>query len=239
MGRGRLKNLTGQIAADLRAGLTLPQALERQEGTVPSYYAALLTAGIRSGKLGEVLATLTLYARSVADFRAMVVGAMLYPLMVMILGLVLLAFVSFMILPAYEGIFREFKLKLPLATEMLLFVGRHPIAFFVAPPITLILGFVLVRFGLRRSRGGRMMWARFVNALPVVGTLIRSARLAAFADLVGILVEQSVPLPDALRLATEASADTLLAEGGRQVVADLRQGVPLGMALHRYRLSPR
>src|SRR5687767_378825 len=59
MGRGRLKKLTEQIAVDMRAGLTLPQALERQTGSVPSYYGALLTAGIRSGKLGEVLGTLT------------------------------------------------------------------------------------------------------------------------------------------------------------------------------------
>src|SRR5436190_9704521 len=38
MASGRLKKLTQQIAADLHAGLTLPQALERQSGSVPNYY---------------------------------------------------------------------------------------------------------------------------------------------------------------------------------------------------------
>ena len=50
MSAGRLRNVTEQLAADLRAGLTLPEALKRQEGRVPGYYAARLTAGIRSGR---------------------------------------------------------------------------------------------------------------------------------------------------------------------------------------------
>src|SRR4051812_38592603 len=69
MGRGRLQAVTRQLADDLRAGLTLPQALQKQQGRIPSFYAALLAAGIRSGRIGDVLGTLTLYARSVADFR--------------------------------------------------------------------------------------------------------------------------------------------------------------------------
>src|SRR5438105_1265231 len=64
MGRGRLRQVTQQLANDLRAGFTLPQALERQQGRVPPFYAALLSAGIRSGRIGAVLSTLTLYARS-------------------------------------------------------------------------------------------------------------------------------------------------------------------------------
>ncbi len=238
MGTGRLKKVTEQIAADLHAGHTLPQALDRQQGVVPNYYSALLTAGIRSGKLGEVLATLTLYARSIADFRSMILGALLYPMMVTLLGLGLLAFVSYSVLPGYAKVFEEMRFKLPLTTQVLLFVGTHPFAFFVVPPVTLLITFLATRFWLRRNAAGRMIWARFVNAIPVVGTLIRSARLAAFTDLLGILVDQSVPLPDALKLATEASTDTLIAEGGKHVVLELRQGVPLGTSLHRQHLVP-
>src|SRR5436190_23863687 len=60
MGMGRLQQVTRQLGDDLHSGLTLPQALEKQAGRVPPYYAALLAAGIRSGRLSDVLATLTL-----------------------------------------------------------------------------------------------------------------------------------------------------------------------------------
>lgn len=238
MGHGRLQKVTQQIAADLRAGMTLPQALDKQKGAVPPYYAALLAAGIRAGKLGEVLGTLTLYARAIADFRATVFGALLYPTMVMILGIVLLAFVGGVILPSYVHIFQEMRMQLPLITRAIIFVGQHPIEILIVPPIGIALGLIVMRFGLRSNTRGRMIWARFVNALPIVGGLIRSARLAAFADLLGLLVDQSVPLPEALRLASEASSDTLLCEGGKKVEEELRQGSPLWMALHRQRLVP-
>jgi len=95
-----------------------------------------------------------------------------------------------------------------------------------------------VRWWLRSTGRGRMLWARLVYAVPLAGTLIRSARLAAFADLLGILVDQSVPLPEALRLAGQASSDPLLAEGVKQVEADLNQGQPLGESLGRQKLVP-
>ena len=63
MGRGRLRKVTAQLAADLKAGQPLPQAIERQGTHVPPFYAGLIEAGIRSGRITEVLATMTMYGR--------------------------------------------------------------------------------------------------------------------------------------------------------------------------------
>lgn len=53
--------------------------------------------------------------------------------------------------------------------------------------------------------------------IPGVGTLIRSVRLASFADLMGILVEHHIPLPEAIRMAGEASSDPLLRDASRNL----------------------
>jgi general secretion pathway protein F len=238
MGRGRLREVTRQLADDLHAGLPLPQALEKQKGRLPSFYSALLAAGIRSGRIGDVLGTLTLYARSVADFRDTVTSALLYPAVVLLLGLALLLFVGTTILPGLVDVFDKFKMRLPALTQVLLFIGQHPLETVVLPVVVVVVGLLCVRWLLRTSASGRVGWARFVYAVPLVGTLIRSARLAAFTDLLGILVDQSIPLPEALALAASASSDPLLAESGEHVTRDLRQGVPLGETLRRQRLVP-
>src|ERR1700693_32031 len=67
MGRGRLQRVTAALAEDLRAGHPLPEALKRQGSRVPAFYAGLVEAGARTGRIGEVLATLTVYARSIAN----------------------------------------------------------------------------------------------------------------------------------------------------------------------------
>src|SRR5207302_9426861 len=90
MGRGRLQHVTAQLAKDLQAGHPLPEALERQGGRVPPFYAGLVAAGIRTGRVSEVLATLTVYTRALADLRAAVLGALVYP--AVILGVALILF---------------------------------------------------------------------------------------------------------------------------------------------------
>src|SRR5436309_10748340 len=54
MGQGRLGQVTAELAADLKAGHTLPQALERQRWRVPPFYAVLVAAGARTGRIGDV-----------------------------------------------------------------------------------------------------------------------------------------------------------------------------------------
>ena len=198
MGRGRLQKVTRQLADDLAAGFTLPQALDRQKGRVPPYYAALLAAGIRSGRIGDVLGTLTLYARSLAEFRAAVVSALVYPMTILMVGLCLVVFVTAFVVPSFVDIFEKMHLELPVATSLLIFISAHWLATLVVPAAVLIAIPLAVRWAFRGSAYGRVLWARFVYSMPVVGTLIRSARLAACTDLFGILVDQSIPLSEAL-----------------------------------------
>src|SRR6202521_4814902 len=55
MGRGRLQKVTAQLAADLEAGHPLPEAIERQGKRMPLFYAGLVEAGVRAGRVSEVL----------------------------------------------------------------------------------------------------------------------------------------------------------------------------------------
>lgn len=233
MGRGRLRQVTAQLAEDLRAGRTLPEALQRQGGRVPPFYAGLVEAGVRSGRVAEVLGTLTAYARTVANLRATIVDATLYPAVVLAFSAAILGAVAFYLVPQYGELYRQFGLGLPALTEAVLAVGRRPGAFLVAPVLAVLGVLVLARAALAGTERGRCWWARAVYTLPVVGTLVRAARLAAFTDLLAILVDYGLPLPRAFQLAGAASSDPFLAMGARQAQTDLEAGLPLGPALRQ------
>src|SRR5439155_27054903 len=126
MGRGRLRRVTQALASDLKAGVTLPDALARRQKELPPYYANLVTAGVRTGRLPEVLATLTTYARTVAATRAAVADALFYPAVVVIFSFGLLAMLVFFVLPQFEQIFHDFQMRLPVVTEFVLAIGRNP-----------------------------------------------------------------------------------------------------------------
>lgn len=238
MGHGRLRRVTAQLAADLQAGHPLPEALKRQGNKVPPFYAAVVSAGIRTGRVADVLGTLTLYTRSIADMRATVLSALFYPALVIVVALVLFTFVALVPHPQYEKLFNEFKLQTPALTRAVLTIGKHPLLY-VAVPFLVILGIlVALRLVLWSTAAGQRTWIRIVYAIPIVGTLIRAARLSAFTELLAILVDKTVPLPEAFRLAGAASSDPSLAEGARRVEDDLTRGDTLGEVLHRQGLVP-
>ncbi len=238
MSSGKLQRVTEAVANDLRSGQTLAEALERQKGRVPPFYSGLVAAGIKSGRIGEVLATLSAYARMVAHVRGIVVDALFYPAVVMLFAFGIFAGLTVFVMPQFDEIFRSFEMTLPSLTLAVLALGRQPLELIVLPFLVVICGIILLRWIMGSTEAGRFAWAQALYTVPLVGTLIRSARLAAFTELLAILVDHDIPLPEAFRLAGTASADPVMAAAARQVTAGLSDGHSLHMVLRGQGLVP-
>ncbi len=238
MGSGQLQRVTEAIAGELRAGLTLPEALEKQGERLPPYYAGLVSIGVRTGSIAEVLATLTMYARRLANVRTSIADAFFYPAIVMTFAFGLFVFLSFVVLPIFDRIFTDFQMTLPGATQLVLDLSRQPVEFVIVPLFVLAVAIVFFGTLVRTTRQGRIVWAQIVYSLPVVGTLLRSARLMAFTELLAILVDHEIPLPEAFRMAGSASSDPVMAGRVQEINADLSQGLPLGSVLKGRGLVP-
>jgi len=237
MGRGELRTVTNALADDLRAGHPLPEALARQQRQIPPYYANLVTAGVQTGKLSEVLTTLTNYARTVATTRSTVIESLLYPAIVLVAGIALFAALGICLLPVFDQIFQDFGLKLPYVTQLAFDVSRNSETVLIVG-IILIGGFAFAVAAAQCTQYGREVLAQVVCRLPLIGAVIRSARLAGFCDLLGMLVEYGVPLPTAFGLAGSASSDPAIAAKAAEVEERLNQGIPLAEAFAGRGLAP-
>jgi type IV pilus assembly protein PilC len=156
----------------------------------------------------------------------------------LVFAFALFGLLCFAVIPQYLAIFREMRLQLPAISEVVLSLGRDPLTFIILPVAGVVLVLVLVYIALRATPAGRRAWARFVYRIPIIGTLIRAARLSAFADLLGVLVDHGLPLPEAFRLTGEATSDPLTAHAAHAVEEDLLLGRTLGEALVRHRVVP-
>ena len=78
----------------------------------------------------------------------------------------------------------------------------------------------------------RPAWlSRLLQAIPMLGPLLRWNRLARFSRLMAMLLEQRVALPDALRLTAAGVHDSYLAQGCRQVAEEVEAGRPLAESM--------
>jgi type II secretory pathway component PulF len=231
---GRLGKLTAGLGESLSRGQSLPQTLAEAPADFPPVYRAVVTAGIRAGRLPAALEAMATCVSNLQQIRRSIGMALLYPLLLLITGYLALWFSLVAILPAtlevYEdgappfwtavaalGQWANLSVTIP-GTQVAVVVGW-------IPPLLLGVVAILIWFSTRGPGvlgGGRSV--RLAARLPLSGSIVRNGRAAVFAEILGLLVEQEVPLDEALVLAAEVTGDRQMTRTAHEVAAKIAQG---------------
>jgi general secretion pathway protein F len=216
---GRLGQLATALAARLERGEDIAEALRTSGTPDERVYAAVIAAGIRSGRLAEALESVVATAAAGNELRRSLWTDLAYPLLLLVLGYALLVVSLIRMAPVDLEASDAFDARnslidgLESATSWLGTWGY-------LAPIAIVASCGLLIWLVRRSTGfGSNSWSR--------GPLARFRReqsLQRFFDVLALLVEHSIPLPEALVLAGEASGWTQLAAACEQLSSRLRRG---------------
>ncbi len=189
----RLSAAMSTLAREIDGGKSLDQVLMANPRLLPPHMRRLIETGVRSGNLSDVLIRLVDVDRAAVELRRGIWGAAAYPLLLVVLWLLLLAFIATYVMPDLGRVYREFHTVLPFPTNWLMKLsGEWPmraIAFLVAAVPMIIVG---LRVSLRPWG-----WQRLLSALPLFGPTILWRGVANWARLLGLLLRQEIPLPEA------------------------------------------
>lgn len=229
---GRLASTLRTMAQQLEAGASLEATVQSQVARLPSTMQGLLLAGIRSGRLGEVLEEFVAVHREQIELRNRLRRILAYPSFLLVAVIGLFVFFGLIIAPAFKKIFDEFGADLPQLTEAVLSVSS------VAGPIVIVLVAVLGGLLLLRPLL-RIGWVeRAFDSIPVIGAMGRWSRMVAFARLMALLLKQQVRLPDALRLAADGVGSPNLKQACEGMAREVEAGLSPAVALTRFRQFP-
>jgi len=227
---GTLGKITTLLAQRAGRGESLPQLIAECSAQFPPVYRAVVEAGLRAGRLSAALESLSGSIRRLAETRRSVISAALYPFMVVILGWLSFAFFSSMLAPKLAADFTALAPKMPgrWIFVVLAWVGHGAIYWGLGVPILLVILAVFMWQGSRRATWiGATGLGRIAAKMPWFGSMLKWSRNAAFADILGLLVENSVPMPEALMLAAEASGDKRLMDAARHASEMVKSGQSL------------
>lgn len=225
----RLPHVLQSMADRLDAGADLAATIEAEGGGLPTCLRGLVLAGIQSGRLAEVLEEYVDLQRSQLELRRRVWLSLAYPLVLLTLMALMAVFVNAFMVQTFRKIFEDFRTKLPDLT-LLILNGAGPAVWLIA---ILLLSFVGILLALRLGASASWVWA-VLYRVPMLGPLLRWSNLARCSRLMALLLEQQVPLPDALRLTGVGLPDANLARSCDRVADDVEKGGSLGesMAAH-------
>jgi type II secretory pathway component PulF len=225
---GSLGKITTLLAKRAQQGESLPQVISECSAKFPPVYRAIIEAGLRAGRLSAALESLSGSIRRLVETRRSVMSAALYPFLVVIIGWLSFAFFSGKLAPALATDFVALQVPGRGVFVVMAWVGQWAIYWGLGLPIALVIFAVLVWSETRRATwiGGKGL-GRLVTWLPWFGPMITWSRNSAFADMLSLLVENSVPMPEAIVLAAEASGDKQLIVAARNISEMLKNGQSL------------
>ncbi|MBX3411699.1 MAG: type II secretion system F family protein [Pirellulales bacterium] len=227
---GRMGRFAGKVAEQLKTGKSLPDAIAATGTEMPSYFRAVIEAGLRSGRLSAALEGVAGSLRRLADLRRGVGAALVYPLVVMLLAYATLVFLAVYILPMFLLTNRSFDIQGPWFVAALVRLGQTP-QWVLLPPAVMLAGFGLWWWSTGRAIVDESRWTR--GALyfwPGLRRVQRDSRTAVEADILALLIENDVPLADAIELAGDAAGDPRTRLADAKIAASLRRGESLASA---------
>jgi general secretion pathway protein F len=197
----------------------------------------LVRAGEAGSALDEALLRLAEHLRQHENLRSQIQTALIYPAILMLVGVAALVLLATVVLPQLQPIFADAGRQMPLPTRMILSASAFLQQFGWLMAILLTVAILLIRRRLTEP-GPRMRWDRFKLRLPLVGPVILTVETARFARTAGTLLKSGVSLPVALGLARQTLGNSALSEALRGAAVDVRGGKPLTDALRKSGIFP-
>lgn len=201
---GKLKEVAGELLAEVTAGKSLSAAIEEHPSVFGKLYASLVAVGERSGSLEANLENLADYLEKTYALRKKIFSAMIYPAIVFFLALLIGLGMGTFVLPKFGELFAEIARygETPLPTRILisfadLFRDRGLFISFLTIFSIFSLAFFF-RLPFSQPFSQRIIWY-----LPVFGPLYRKLVLARFFRSLGILLRSGVYVGEALELLGE------------------------------------
>lgn len=235
---GSVRQLLGALQEQVRAGASLAEAVEAQEGVFSPLYISMIRAGEAGGALDVILGRLGDFMERSKVLKNAVTSALIYPaILVGVAGLSVIILLTFVV-PQFQQLFEDAGDALPLATQIVIAAGELLQNYWWA----LLLGFLAVLLFLRHQLQipeHRYRWDGWFLRLPLAGDLIAKIEMARFSRTLSTLLLNGVPLLSALAILKDTLGNRVMAEALGEVADALRQGRGMADPLMELGLFPK
>jgi len=222
---GLLKAVIDGVASEVEGGSTLSESMAKYPKAFDKLYVNMINAGEAGGVLDLILSRLADFMEKAAKLKKKVVGAMIYPAVVISIAVGVVSMIMIVVIPKFKTIFADFHAELPGVTQVLLGISRffaeeYGWAYIIAFPVFCT---VISRL-IRLSEGGKYFMDAVMLKLPVLGGILGKTAIARFTRTLGTLISAGVPILDALNITKETCGNEVYSRALSKVHDAIREG---------------
>jgi type IV pilus assembly protein PilC len=230
-----LKNALIDVVDDVESGIALSEAFSKHPKAFDRLYVNMVKAGEAGGALEVILQRLADFKEKAQALKRKIIGAMVYPIVVIMVAVGILSFILIWVIPRFKKIFNDFGLKLPWITQMLLDVSDFFVTYFWIVPIV----GVVVYLGLRLARVTKtgsyaLDWVKL--HIPVMGGILEKTIVARTMRTLATLVSSGVPILEALSIVKETAGNAVFESMFQRIYESIREGETIAQPMKECRL---
>jgi type IV pilus assembly protein PilC len=232
-----LKEVIKQLRKDVEAGLSLSEALAKQDKIFPPIFVNMARAGEAGGVLDEVLLRLAEHFEKESNIRSRVKSALTYPVAVFTFAIFIATVMIVFVVPTFMNMFESLGSQLPAATQMLVNLSN----FIRTKWWLIILTFAGIFYGYRtvnKTERGRFFFDGLKLRMPIFGNLIKKMAIAKFARTFSTLVSSGVPILQALDIVADTAGNSVVAKAIRDARASIKEGESISKPLSKSPVFP-
>lgn len=237
--KGISSEVSRQLRQDVMEGKGLSDSMARQPVVFSDMFVSMVRAGEQSGALVEVLRRLADHYERFAEVQSKFTSALIYPAIIAVVGVLIVAFFMSVMLPKFMSIFEGMKVPMPASTQLLMdlsdFFSRGTTWLFIGLA-GVVLFVVFARY--KTTPGGRRRIDSLKMNAPVIGRVMRLNLFAQFARTLSTLLQNGVPVLTALKITEEVIPNHVLKDAIVRTREDVTDGKTLAQPLARSRVFP-
>jgi len=206
----RLRSILRGVLADIQSGSSFADSLAKHPRLFSRLYVNMVKAGEASGVLEMILSRLAGFLERSKAVRDEVTSAMIYPLLLLLVGGTAVVVMMNFVIPRFAQIFADTKQLMPLPTRILLAISTFTTSYWWIILGLIVVGWVALRAYLQTEEG-RVRWDQWKLELPLLGSLIREVEVSRFARTFGTLLQSGVPVLPAVSIVKETITNRVIA----------------------------
>jgi general secretion pathway protein F len=230
--RGDFRAVVLDVMRILKGGKSLAESLATRPSHFSELYINMVRAGEASGSLAQIFDRLAEFERTRDDLRGYIVGSLIYPILLTLVGLGSIFVLLNFVVPRFALIFSDPRMKIPTPTLILLEVSKIVQDYWLPAAVTLVIAVVLFQIYIR-SQAGRLWWDTIRLKMPLLGDALRKAETARFARAMSTLVAASVPLVQSIGIARGILNNRRMSGTLEQVAQGVKRGEGIAGPLTR------
>jgi len=223
-----------KISEKIEGGTSFSEALASYPKLFDSFYINMVRSGEASGKLSDALDYLADHLEREYNFRSKIKGAMMYPVMILVMMVGIIFLMSFYVLPQLTEMIKETAQEIPTITKIVI-AGTDFIRSWAGIALILILaGAGVFAFRFSKTKEGKARTDRILLKVPVIKSFLKIVLVTRFAENLSTLISGGLPIARALEISGAVVGNTVYTEAIMKTSDEVKKGERVSSGLKKY-----